>query len=102
MNEEAKEDFEKKKSCLTELKEKTAEAQAASNFIDDKSRFINRTKFEVADLYATVNRTIEEIEEAEWDLNDATAEREAAHNAFGKEKMGLQAAIGLIEDAKKS
>merc|ERR1719171_2030128 len=102
MNEEAKEDFEKKKTCETELQEKTSEAMQSSNFIDDRSRFINRTKFEVKDLYATVNKTIEEIEDAEWELNDATKAREEQHAAFQKEKAGLEAAIGFIDGAKKA
>jgi len=100
LNQEAKDDAEKGKQCEKDLTEKTSAAQVSSNFIDDKSRFINRTEFQIADLYATVNKTIEEIEDAEWDLNDATREREQYHEAFLQEQAELATAIDFIKSAK--
>merc|ERR1719324_201996 len=99
---EATEDHEKKEVCESELTEKTASAQESSNFIDERSRFVNRTQFEVRDLYSTINRTIEEIEDAEWELNDATAARAEQNTAFAKEQAGLEAAIQFIEKAKEA
>ena len=101
LNEESKADLEKKEKCNADLTAKTSEVQTSANFIDEKSRFINRTKFEVADLYEQVNKTVEEIEQEEWDLDDATKERDAANAAFIQEKDSLTAAIGFIKKAIK-
>jgi chromosome segregation ATPase len=102
LNVEAEADIEKKEECEELLVEKTESAQSSSNFIDEKSRYINRTEYEVADLWDVVNKTVDEIMEIEWELNDATVERDDYHNAFLKEKAGLEAAIGFIEQAKKA
>jgi len=99
---EAGADMEKKEECETNLVEKTESAQSSSNFMDEKTRFINRTEFEVADLWDVVNKTVDEVEETEWELNDATVERADYHTAFLKEKAGLEAAISFIEQAKKA
>jgi len=99
---EAEADMEKKEECETNLVEKTEGAQSSSNFMDEKTRFINRTEFEVEDLWDVVNKTVDEVEETEWELNDATVERADYHTAFLKEKAGLEAAISFIEQAKKA
>merc|ERR1719207_330898 len=67
LNKESTDDKEKKDDCDTKLQEKTADAQESANFIDDKSRLINRTKYEVEELYGKVNKTVEEVAELEWD-----------------------------------
>jgi hypothetical protein len=101
LNEESKDDLKKKEKCNEDLTEKTAEAQTSANFVDEKSRFINRTEFEVAELYAQINKTVEEIEQEEWDLDDAKKERDAANAAFIQEKDSLTAAIDFIKKAIK-
>merc|ERR1719386_64379 len=101
LNAESKADLEKNDKCKADLEEKTDQAQTSANFVDEKSRFINRTEFEVADLYAQINKTVEEIEQEEWGLDDATKERDAANAAFIQEKDSLTAAIGFIKKAIK-
>jgi len=102
LTKESSDDKDKKDECETTLTEKTGEAQTSANVVDEKSRLINRTRFEVTDLYAVVNKTIEEVEELEWELNDATMQREETTNAYSKEKAGLQAAISFIKQATKA
>lgn len=102
MTKESKEDKEKKDECDTKLTEKTSEAQSSANFIDEKSRMINRTKFEITELYEKVNKTVEEVEELEWELNDLTNERADTNEAYEKEKAGLISAIDFIKQAKKA
>merc|ERR1719420_260699 len=99
---ESKEDKEKKEECDDTLTEKTEEAQTSANIIDEKSRVINRTKFEVVELKEEVNKTVEEVVELEWELNDATLQRASNNEAFEKEKVGLEAAIDFIDQAKKT
>jgi hypothetical protein len=99
---ESKEDKKKKKECDKTLTEKTEEAQTSANIIDEKSRVINRTKFEVVELQVEVNKTVDEVVELEWELNDATLQRAENNEAYAKEKVGLEAAIGFIESAKKA
>merc|ERR1719321_1234079 len=102
LNAESKADLKKKEKCQEDLTAKTSEVQTSANFVDDKSRFINRTEFEVADLYEQVNKTVEEVEAEEWGLDDATKQRDAANAAFIQEKDSLTAAIGFIKKAIKS
>lgn len=101
LNKESKRDLEKKDECDTIVTEKTAEAQTSANEIDEKSRFINRTEFQIVDLKGVVNKTIEEVEDLEWELHDATNEREATNEAYEKEKLSYQAAIEFIKKATK-
>jgi len=101
LNAESKADLKKKEQCEKDLTEKTDEVQTSANFVDEKSRFINRTKFEVSALYEEINKTVEEIEQEEWDLDDATKERDAANAAFIQEKDSLTAAIDFIKKAIK-
>merc|ERR1719311_542775 len=49
-----------------------------------------------------VNKTIDEVVELEWELNDATLQRADMNEAYAKEKVGLEAAIDFIEKAKKA
>merc|ERR1719253_264078 len=102
MTKESEEDKTKKDECDTKLTDKTGEAQTSANFIDEKSRMINRTKVEITELYEKVNKTVEEVEELEWELNDLTNEREDTNEAYEKEKAGLIAAISFIKQAKKA
>merc|ERR1719265_487519 len=83
---ESKNDKKKKEECDDTLTSKTEEAQTSANIIDEKSRVINRTKFEVVEL--------------EWEFNDATLQRAANNEAYAKEKVGLEAAIDFIGQAK--
>jgi len=99
---ESKEDKKKKEECDKTLTEKTEEAQTSANIIDEKTRVINRTKGEVAELYLEVNKTIDEVAELEWELNDATIQRGEMNEAYAKEKVGLEAAIDFIGQAKKA
>jgi chromosome segregation ATPase len=101
LNAESKADLEKKEECNTQLTTKTDEVQTSANFIDEKSRFINRTEFEVSALYEGINKTVEEIEQEEWDLDDATKKRDEANAAFIQEKDSLTAAIDFIKKAIK-
>merc|ERR1719456_786279 len=98
---ESKADKKKKEECDTTLTEKTEEAQTSANIIDEKSRVINRTKFEVVELQEEVNKTVDEVAELEWELNDATLQRASMNEAYAKEKVGLEAAIDFIEKAKE-
>jgi len=102
MTKESKEDKKQKEECDTKLTEKTEEAQTSANFVDEKSRMINRTKVEISELYEKVNKTVDEVEELEWELNDLTNERMDFNEAYEKEKAGLIAAIAFIKDAKKA
>merc|ERR1719420_197035 len=99
---ESKDDKKKKEECDNTLTEKTEEAQTSANIIDEKSREINRTKFEVVELQVEVNKTIDEVAELEWEMNDATLQRAEMNEAYAKEKVGLEAAIDFIEQAKKA
>merc|ERR1719160_2138699 len=99
---ESKADKKKKEECDTTLTEKTEEAQTSANIIDEKSRVINRTKFEVVELQVEVNKTVDEVAELEWELNDATLQRASMNEAYAKEKVGLEAAIDFIKQAKKA
>merc|ERR550537_1836249 len=99
---ESKDDKKKKEECDETLTEKTEEAQTSANIIDEKSRTINRTKFEVVELKEEVNKTVDEVVELEWELNDATLQRASMNEAYAKEKVGLEAAIDFIEKAKKA
>merc|ERR1719161_1130136 len=49
-----------------------------------------------------VNKTIDEVAELEWELNDATIQRGEMNEAYAKEKVGLEAAIDFIGQAKKA
>jgi len=102
MTKESKDDKEKKDDCDEKLTDKTSDAQTSANFVDEKSRLINRTHVEIAALYEKVNKTVEEVEELEWELNDATNERLDINEAYEKEKAGLVAAISFIKKAKKA
>merc|ERR1719316_1665101 len=97
---ESKDDKKKKGDCDETLTTKTEDAQTSANIIDEKSRVINRTKFEVVELKEEVNKTVDEIVELEWELNDATLQRAANNEAYAKEKVGLEAAIDFIGQAK--
>merc|ERR1719321_1097995 len=97
---ESKDDKKKKEDCDKTLTEKTEEAQTSANIIDEKTREINRTKFEVSELQVEVNKTIDEVAELEWELNDATIQRGEMNEAYAKEKVGLEAAIDFIGQAK--
>merc|ERR1719375_2151822 len=97
---ESKDDKKKKEECDETLTEKTEEAQTSANIIDEKSRIINRTKFEVVELQVEVNKTVDEVAELEWELNDATIQRGEMNEAYAKEKVGLEAAIDFIGQAK--
>merc|ERR1719321_1213274 len=99
---ESKDDKKKKADCDDTLTDKTEEAQTSANIIDEKSRVINRTKFEVVELKEEVNKTVDEVVELEWELNDATLQRAANNEAYAKEKVGLEAAIDFIGQAKKT
>merc|ERR1719324_194196 len=99
---ESKDDKKKKEECDNTLTTKTEESQTSANIIDEKSRTINRTKFEVVELQVEVNKTIDEVVELEWELNDATLQRADMNEAYAKEKVGLEAAIDFIEKAKKA
>jgi len=99
---ESKADKKKKGECDTTLTEKTEEAQTSANIVDEKSRTINRTKFEVVELKEEVNKTVDEVVELEWELNDATLQRASMNEAYAKEKVGLEAAIDFIGKAKKT
>merc|ERR1719388_578199 len=66
LNKEAEADMKKKKKCEKLLVSKTAQSQSSSNFIDEKTRFINRTEFEIEDLYGIVNKTVGEIEKTRF------------------------------------
>jgi len=99
---ESKADKKKKEKCDTTLTEKTEEAQTSANIIDEKTRVINRTKGEVSELQMEVNKTIDEVAELEWELNDATIQRGEMNEAYAKEKVGLEAAIDFIGQAKKA
>lgn len=102
MTKESVDDKVKKEDCDSKLTEQTLEAQTSANFIDEKTRMINRTKVEITELYEKVNKTVEEVEELEWELNDLTNERMDFNEAYEKEKAGLTAAIAFIKDAKKA
>merc|ERR1719428_2430932 len=102
MTKESKDDKFKKTTCDAKLTSKTSGAQTSANFIDEKTRFINRTKFEITQLYEKVNKTVEEVEELEWELNDLTNERLDINEAYEKEKAGLVSAISFIKQAKKA
>merc|ERR1719375_949706 len=99
---ESKDDKKKKEECDNTLTTKTEESHTSANIIDEKSRTINRTKFEVVELQVEVNKTIDEVVELEWELNDATLQRADMNEAYAKEKVGLEAAIDFIEKAKKA
>merc|ERR1719281_429465 len=99
---ESKDDKKKKEERDETLTTKTEDAQTSANIIDEKSRVINRTKFEVVELKEEVNKTVDEIVELEWELNDATLQRAANNEAYAKEKVGLEAAIDFIGQAKKA
>merc|ERR1719375_1810029 len=97
---ESKDDKKKKEECDNTLTTKTEESQTSANIIDEKSRTINRTKFEVVELQVEVNKTVDEVAELEWELNDATIQRGEMNEAYAKEKVGLEAAIDFIGQAK--
>merc|ERR1719265_2815322 len=99
---ESKNDKKKKGDCDDTLTSKTEESQTSANIIDEKSRVINRTKFEVVELQVEVNKTVDEVAELEWELNDATLQRASNNEIYAKEKVGLQAAIDFIDQAKKT
>merc|ERR1719502_2017207 len=81
---ESKADKKKKEECDDKLTEKTEEAQTSANIIDEKSRVINRTKFEVVELQVEVNKTVDEVAELEWEMNHATLQRGEMNEAYAK------------------